>query len=59
LDGSDLKEHLLGLLNYFVHPITNAPTERFNSRIQAIKADACGIRRFANTASGSSSSAAN
>ncbi|MDD2763765.1 MAG: ISL3 family transposase [Opitutaceae bacterium] len=42
------KEHLLGLLNYFVHPITNALTEGFNSRIQAIKADACGFRRFAN-----------
>ena len=42
------KEHLLGLLNYFVHPITNALTEGFNSRIQAIKADARGFRRFAN-----------
>lgn len=43
-----LKAHLLGLLNYFVHPITNALTEGFNSRIQAIKADARGFRRFAN-----------
>ena len=42
-----LKEHLLGLLNYFAHPITNALTEGFNSRIQAIKADARGFRRFA------------
>jgi transposase len=42
------KEHLLGLLNYFVHPITNAITEGFNSRIQAIKADARGFRRFDN-----------
>jgi len=42
------KQHLLGLLNYFVHPITNALTEGFNSRIQAIKADARGFRRFAN-----------
>ena len=42
------KDHLLGLLNYFVHPITNALTEGFNSRIQAIKADARGFRRFAN-----------
>lgn len=41
------KEHLLGLLNYFAHPITNALTEGFNSRIQAIKADARGFRRFA------------
>lgn len=43
-----LKEHLSGLLNYFVHPITNALTEGFNSKIQAIKADARGFRRFAN-----------
>lgn len=43
-----LKAHLLGLLNYFAHPITNALTEGFNSRIQAIKADARGFRRFAN-----------
>lgn len=42
-----LKEHLLGLLNYFAYPITNALTEGFNSRIQAIKADARGFRRFA------------
>lgn len=42
------KEHLLGLLNYFVHPITNALTEGFNSKIQAIKADARGFRRFEN-----------
>ena len=31
-----------------MHPITNALTEGFNSRIQAIKADARGFRRFAN-----------
>jgi transposase len=42
------KAHLLGLLNYFVHPITNALTEGFNSKIQAIKADARGFRRFEN-----------
>lgn len=42
------KDHLIGLVNYFVHPITNALTEGFNSRIQAIKADARGFRRFAN-----------
>lgn len=41
-----LKRHLLGLLSYFAHPITNALTEGFNSRIQAIKADARGFRRF-------------
>ena len=43
-----LKAHLLGLLNYFAHPVTNAITEGFNSRIQAIKADARGFRSFAN-----------
>jgi transposase len=43
-----LQDHLLGLLNYFVHPITNAISEGFNSKIQAIKADARGFRRFAN-----------
>jgi len=31
-----------------VHPITNALSEGFNSKIQAIKADARGFRRFEN-----------
>ena len=43
-----LKAHLHGLLNYFTHPITNALTVGFNSKIQAIKADARGFRRFEN-----------
>jgi transposase len=43
-----LKNHLNGLLNYFTHPITNAISEGFNSKIQAIKADARGFRRFEN-----------
>ena len=43
-----LKTHLDGLLNYILHPITNAMAEGFNSKIQAIKADARGFRRFAN-----------
>lgn len=43
-----LKTHLDGLLNYFLFPITNAITEGFNSKIQAIKADARGFRRFEN-----------
>jgi transposase len=43
-----LKEHLVNLLTYFAHPITNALTEGFNSKIQAIRADARGFRRFAN-----------
>jgi hypothetical protein len=30
------------------HPITNALTEGFNSKIQVIKADTRGFRRFAN-----------
>jgi len=43
-----LKAHLGGLLTYFKHRITNALTEGFNSKIQAIKADARGFRRFEN-----------
>ena len=43
-----LKAHLVNLLTYFQHPITNATTEGFNSKIQAIKADARGFRRFVN-----------
>jgi len=43
-----LSEHLEGLLNYFEHAITNAMSEGFNSRIQAIKAAARGFRRFEN-----------
>ena len=41
-----LKEHLLGLLEYFKHRITNAVTEAFNASIQAIKASARGFRNF-------------
>jgi transposase len=43
-----LKAHLSGLLTYFTHRITNALTEGFNSKIQALKADARGFRRFEN-----------
>jgi transposase len=43
-----LQRHLRGLLNYFLYPITNAMSEGFNSKIQAIKADARGFRRFEN-----------
>ena len=43
-----LKEHLPGLLNYFAYSITNALTEAFNLRVQTIKADARGFRRFEN-----------
>ena len=43
-----LHQHLTNLLTYFMHPITNAVSEGFNSRIQAIKADARGFRRFFN-----------
>lgn len=41
-----LKEHLLGLLEYFNHRITNAVTEAFNASIQSIKASARGFRNF-------------
>jgi transposase len=43
-----LKDHLAYLLTYFDHPITNALTEGFNSRIQAINSAARGLRRFEN-----------
>jgi transposase len=43
-----LKTHLLGLLNYFTHRLTNAMAEALNGRIQAIKANARGFRSFAN-----------
>ena len=43
-----LKKHLKGLLAYFKHPITNAKSEAFNSRIQSIKSAARGFRSFKN-----------
>lgn len=43
-----LKKHLKGLLAYFQHPITNAKSEAFNSRVQAIKSAARGFRSFEN-----------
>ena len=43
-----LHKHLTNLLTYFMHPITNAVSEGFNSRIQAIRADARGFRLFIN-----------
>jgi transposase len=46
--AKSLKAHLSGLLTYFKHRITNALTEGFNSKIQAIKCDARGFRRFEN-----------
>lgn len=43
-----LKKHLAGLLAYFEHPITNAKSEAFNGRVQAIKSAARGFRNFEN-----------
>ena len=43
-----LKRHLDNILTYFRHPITNAMSEGFNSRIQSIKSRARGFRAFAN-----------
>lgn len=43
-----LKRRLPNLLTYFKHHITNATSEGFNSRIQAIKANARGFRNFEN-----------
>jgi len=42
-----LKRHLDGLLAYLRHRVTNAMAEGLNSRIQQIKANAHGFRRFA------------
>lgn len=43
-----LKAHLTGLLTYLTHRITNALTEGFNFKIQAIKGDDRGLCRFEN-----------
>jgi transposase len=43
-----LRSHLQRLLNYILHPITNAVTEGFNSKIQALRHAARGFRSFAN-----------
>lgn len=46
--GKMLKRYLDGLLSYFRHGITNAKSEGFNSRIQAVKSQARGFRAFEN-----------
>ena len=43
-----IKNRLHNVLTYFKHHITNAISEGFNSRIQAIKANARGFRNFDN-----------
>ena len=43
-----LANHLDGLLNFTLYPITNAVSEGFNSKIQSLKADARGFRNFLN-----------
>lgn len=43
-----LKRHIVGLLAYFKHRITNAVAEGFNSKIQNIKSNARGFRNFNN-----------
>ena len=43
-----IKSRLHNVLTYFKHHITNAISEGFNSRIQAIKANARGFRSFDN-----------
>jgi len=44
--AATFKAHLPGLLQYFVHRITNAVTEAFNATIQSLKANARGFRNF-------------
>jgi transposase len=41
-----LKRHLTNILTDFTHPITNAISEGYNSKIQSIKSDARGFRSF-------------
>jgi transposase len=43
-----IKRHLDGVMNYFLHPITNAVSEGLNSTIQLLKQRARGYRNFAN-----------
>ena len=43
-----LKAHLTNLLTYFAHPISNAMSEGFNSKIQSLKHAARGFRSFEN-----------
>jgi len=40
--------HLVGILAWFWHPISNGPSEGFNSAIQTLKNIARGYRNFAN-----------
>jgi transposase len=39
-----MKRHLANILTYFTHRITNATAEGLNSKIQMVKAMACGFR---------------
>ena len=43
-----LKRHIVNILTYFKHRITNAAAEGFNSKIQNIKTNARGYRNFEN-----------
>lgn len=43
-----IKRHLVGILNYLKHQITNATSEGLNSKIQSIKSNARGFRNFQN-----------
>jgi len=41
-----IKGRLSNMLTYFKHRITNAMSERYNSRIQAITSNARGFKNF-------------
>jgi len=43
-----VKRHIDGVMNYFLHPITNAASEGLNSQIQLLKQQARGYRNFSN-----------
>lgn len=43
-----IRDHLDGIMNYFKHRISNGFAESMNSRINALKANAKGFRKFEN-----------
>ena len=43
-----IKNHIDGVMNYFLHPITNAVSEGLNTTIQLLKQRARGYRNFCN-----------
>jgi transposase len=46
--ANTFKNHMTGIINYVIHKITNAKTERFNGKIQNLKNIARGYRTYKN-----------